>query len=128
MQLVGWTTFEIMIMARAASLLAWSVIPYNTWAAIFGALVALLGIAGPLAVARQWLGKFVVWIALGSSTVIIATLLMSPGAHSVIYSQGKDMSFFTALDLVIACRYRGCRLWQTITALRKRARARSGPR
>lgn len=102
MQLVGWTTFEIMIMARAASLLAGSMVPYQAWAAIFGALVALLGIAGPLAVARQWLGKFAVWIALGSSIVIIVTLLMSSSAHSVISSQGKGMSFFTALDLVIA--------------------------
>ncbi len=102
MQLVGWTTFEIMIMARAAELLAGSAIPYPVWAAIFGTLVALLAIAGPLAVARQWLAKFAVWIAYGTSTVIIVTLLMSPGAHDVITSPGNGMSFFTALDLVIA--------------------------
>jgi putative hydroxymethylpyrimidine transporter CytX len=102
LQLVGWTTFEIMIMARAADLLAGSALPYPAWAAIFGALVAVLAIAGPLAVARQWLAKFAVWIAYGTSTVIIVTLLMSPGAADVISSPGKGMSFFTALDLVIA--------------------------
>lgn len=53
MQLVGWTTFEIMIMARAADMLTGSVVPYHFWAAIFGLLVALLGIAGPLNVVRQ---------------------------------------------------------------------------
>lgn len=102
MQLVGWTVFEIMIMARAADMLAGSIIPYAAWAAIFGTFVALLGIAGPLAVARQWLGKFAVWIAFGTSTVIIITLLMSPNTSSVISSPGNGMSFFTALDLVIA--------------------------
>ncbi len=102
MQLVGWTTFEIMIMARAAELLAGSTIPYQAWAAIFGTVVALLAIAGPLAVARQWLAKFAVWIAYGTSAIIIVTLLMSPGAHDIITSPGNGMSFFTALDLVIA--------------------------
>lgn len=101
MQLLGWTTFEIMIMARAAELLAGAV-PYQVWAAVFGSLVALLGITGPLAVVRQWLGKFAVWIAYGTSIVIIASLLMSPGVAQVISSPGKGMSFFTALDLVIA--------------------------
>ena len=102
MQLVGWTTFEIMIMARAAELLAGSAIPYPVWTAIFGTLVALMAIAGPLAVARQWLGKFAVWIAYGTSTIIIVTLLTSPGAGEIIASPGNGMSFFTALDLVIA--------------------------
>jgi NCS1 family nucleobase:cation symporter-1 len=101
-QLVGWTTFEIMIMAKAAVLLSGNTIPYPVWTTLFGIMVALLGIAGPLAVARQWLGKFAVWIAYGTSTIIIITLLMSPAAQQVVTSPGKGMSLFTALDLVIA--------------------------
>ena len=102
MQLVGWTTFEIMIMARAAEMLAGSVMPYYFWAAIFGALVALLGIAGPLNVARQWLGKFAVWIAYGTSAIIIISLINSTDMAALISSPGQGMSFFSALDLVIA--------------------------
>lgn len=102
MQLVGWTTFEIMIMARAAEMLAGSIVPYYAWAAIFGALVALLGIAGPLNVARQWLGKFAVWIAYGTSAIIIINLLSSANILELVSSQGSGMSFFSALDLVIA--------------------------
>lgn len=102
MQLVGWTTFEIMIMARAAEMLAGSAVPYYLWATIFGALVALLGIAGPLNVARQWLGKFAVWIAYGTSAVIIISLISSTDMTALVSSPGKGMSFFTALDLVIA--------------------------
>ena len=102
MQLIGWTVFEIMIMARAAELLTHSVIPYYVWAAVFGALVALLGIAGPLNVAKQWLGKFAVWIAYGTSAVIIFNLISSPDIGNIISSHGSGLSFFSALDLVIA--------------------------
>ncbi|HEY3094661.1 MAG TPA: cytosine permease [Nitrososphaera sp.] len=102
MQLVGWTTFEIMIMARAAEHLAGGVIPYYLWAVIFGTLVALLGIAGPLNVARQWLGKFAVWIAYGTSAIIIINLINSADVAALVSSPGHGMSFFTALDLVIA--------------------------
>jgi putative hydroxymethylpyrimidine transporter CytX len=102
MQLIGWTTFEIMIMARAAEMLAGSVVPYYFWAAIFGALVALLGISGPLNVVRKWLGKFAVWIAYGTSAIIIINLLNSVDLAALVASPGEGMSFFSALDLVIA--------------------------
>lgn len=102
MQLIGWTTFEIMIMARAADMLTGSILPYYFWAAIFGALVALLGIAGPLNVVRQWIGKFAVWIAYGTSAIIIINLINSADISSLFLSSGEGLSFFSALDLVIA--------------------------
>jgi nucleobase:cation symporter-1, NCS1 family len=102
MQLIGWTTFEIMIMARAAEMLAGSIVPYYFWAAVFGVLVALLGIAGPLNVVRQWIGKFAVWIAYGTSAIIIINLINSADVGTLLSSPGEGMSFFSALDLVIA--------------------------
>jgi NCS1 family nucleobase:cation symporter-1 len=102
MQLIGWTTFEIMIMARAADMLTSSMVPYYFWAAIFGVLVALLGIAGPLNVVRQWIGKFAVWIAYGTSAIIIINLVNSVDVTALISSPGQGLSFFSALDLVIA--------------------------
>ena len=102
LQLVGWTTFEIMIMARAADMLTGSMMPYYFWAAIFGALVALLGVAGPLNVVRQWIGKFALWIAYGTSAIIIINLINSTDITALISSQGEGLSFFSALDLVIA--------------------------
>lgn len=102
MQLVGWTTFEIMIMARAAEMLTGSTVPYYFWAAVFGALVALLGISGPLNVVRKWIGKFAVWIAYGTSAIIIINLIGSADIAALVTSPGEGMSFFSALDLVIA--------------------------
>ncbi|MFL6491834.1 MAG: purine-cytosine permease family protein [Nitrososphaera sp.] len=102
LQLVGWTTFEIMIMARAADMLTGSMLPYYFWAVIFGVLVALLGIAGPLNVVRQWIGKFALWIAYGTSAIIIINLINSADITTLISSHGEGLSFFSALDLVIA--------------------------
>ena len=102
MQLIGWTTFEIMIMARAAELLTGNFISYYFWAAIFGILVGFLGVAGPLSVVRQWMSKFAVWIAFGTSAIIIISLINSSDIAALVSSPGGGMSFFTALDLVIA--------------------------
>ena len=102
LQLIGWTTFEIMIMARAAEMLAGSIMPYYFWASGFGVLVAILAIAGPLNVVRQWIGKFAVWIAYGTSAIIIINLINSADVGALLSSPGEGMSFFSALDLVIA--------------------------
>lgn len=102
LQLIGWTTFEIMIMARAAEMLAGTIVPYYFWASVFGVLVALLGIAGPLNVVRRWIGKFAVWIAYGTSAIIIINLINSADVGALLSSPSEGMSFFSALDLVIA--------------------------
>src|SRR5919199_1962265 len=71
MQLVGWTIFEIMIMSKAAEMLAGKLIPYYIWTIIIGSFVALLGISGPLRLVKDWLGKFAIWISYASSIIII---------------------------------------------------------
>jgi putative hydroxymethylpyrimidine transporter CytX len=102
MQLVGWTTFEIMIMARAAEILTGAAVPYPIFAAAFGVLVAVLAITGPLNVVKKWIGKFAVWIAYGTSAIIIINLVGSADLPALLASPGEGMSFFSALDLVIA--------------------------
>ena len=102
MQLIGWTTFEIMIMSKAAEMLAGKLIPYYVWTIIIGAFVALLGISGPLTVVRNWLGKFAIWISYASSIIIIIHLLAVGNLSKVLSSSGNGMSFFSALDIVIA--------------------------
>src|SRR2546421_9110867 len=105
MQLIGWTTFEIMIMSKAAEMLAGSLIPYYVWTIIIGAFVTLLGIAGPLTVVKNWLGKFAIWISYASSIIIIIHLLTAGNLSKILSSLGNggnSMSFFSALDIVIA--------------------------
>ena len=102
MQLVGWTIFEIMIMSKAAEMLVGKLIAYYIWVIIIGAFIALLGIIGPLTVIRNWLGKFAVWISYASSIIIIVHLLTAGNFSKVLSSTGSGMSFFSALDIVIA--------------------------
>ena len=102
MQLVGWTTFEIMIMSKAAEMLVGKLIAYYIWVIIIGSFIALLGIIGPLTVIRKWLGKFAVWISYASSIIIIVHLLTAGNFSKILSSTGGGMSFFSALDIVIA--------------------------
>ena len=71
LQLVGWTIFEIMVMSTAANMLTGKIIPLYIWSLIFGSFVALLGILGPLAVIREWLGKFAIWAVYALSLIHI---------------------------------------------------------
>ncbi len=99
-QLIGWTTFEILILSKAAQSLTSLHVPF-LWNIIFGIVIALFGIFGPLFLVKQWLSKFAIWIVYASSIVILVALL-SQNLPNSISAVGKDMSFFVALDLVIA--------------------------
>ena len=99
-QLIGWTTFEILILSKAAQSLTNLHVPF-LWNIIFGIVIALFGIFGPLFLVKQWLSKFAIWIVYASSIVILVALL-SQNLPNSISAVGKDMSFFVALDLVIA--------------------------
>jgi nucleobase:cation symporter-1, NCS1 family len=102
MQLIGWTIFEIMIMSTAANMLVGKIIPFYFWTLIFGSIVTLMAFVGPLAVIRDWLGRFAIWAVYASSVMIIFVLLLSDKILILISSQGNGMSFFSALDIVIA--------------------------
>jgi len=99
-QLIGWTTFEILILSKAAQNLSHLHVPF-LWNIVFGIVIALFGIFGPLFLVKQWLSKFAIWIVYASSIVILVALL-SQNLPNSISAVGKDMSFFVALDLVIA--------------------------
>jgi len=99
-QLIGWTTFEILILSKAAQNLTNLHIPF-LWNIVFGIVIALFGIFGPLFLVKQWLSKFAIWIVYASSIIILVALL-SQNLPNSISAVGKDMSFFVALDLVIA--------------------------
>ncbi len=99
-QLIGWTTFEILILSKAAEQLTNLHVTF-VWNIIFGVIIALLGIFGPLFLVKQWLSKFAIWIVYASSAIILVTLLFQ-NLPNVMSGEGKDTSFFVALDIVIA--------------------------
>ena len=98
-QLIGWTTFEILILSKAAQQLTNIHVTF-VWNILFGILLLCLYFWSFIFV-KQWLSKFAIWIVYGSSIIILVTLLFQ-NLSSVIAETGKDMSFFVALDIVIA--------------------------
>ena len=106
-QLLGWATFEVLVMAIAAAQLTGQ--PFGSWSAVvfvplFGVIALALALAGPLAVVRAWLKKFAIWAVLATTTYLAYRMLTSgvdlggrPGAAH--YAGGA--SVMAALDLVI---------------------------
>jgi putative hydroxymethylpyrimidine transporter CytX len=103
-QLIGWASFEILIMANSALLIAGPFFgPYTLyfWIFIFAVWCMLLSIGGPLIVIRQWLEKFAIWLTYGTTVFITYTVLSN---YPQLFSFQGDGSLpvTLALDLVIA--------------------------
>src|SRR6266704_3008894 len=107
-QLLGWATFELLVMGIAAATLTGDVFGPSTallFIPLFGAVVAALALGGPLAVIRAWLEKFAIWLVYASTAAIgIALILKSPDLglrYAPQYFSGTT-SLLLALDIVIA--------------------------
>lgn len=102
-QLIGWTIFEIIIMASAANAVSLSLFGLNSyplWALVSASVVILMGVGGPLVIIRQWLSKVAVWVMLATtlwltwrifSTNDVANLLQKPGDGSLPFWVGVDL-------------------------------------
>lgn len=102
-QLIGWTAFELMIMADSAVSLSGRFLGGLTrafWLVAFTIVVTLFAVGGPLAVVRQWLEKFAIWLVYGSTIWITYQVVRDPRLFSAGGSGGLPIPL--ALDLVIA--------------------------
>jgi len=105
-QLVGWATLEIVVMATAVDGVVKAVFNYSNlylWVIIFAFLCTAMGIAGPLTVIKQWLEKFAVWVLYGSTFWIAywALTTRSFWELSAAPAQG-GLPFLLAVDYTIA--------------------------
>jgi len=105
-QLIGWTTFELIIMSEAAASISGSLLGPCTkpvWIIVFAVFCSLLALGGPVAVVRQWLEKAAIWLVYGSTIWITVQVLSKPGALTAFFKPGTGgMPLPYALDLVIA--------------------------
>ncbi len=106
-QLLGWAAFELLIMGIATASITNNA--FGPWTAaifvpVFGAVVAALALGGPLAVVRQWLEKFAIWLVY-ASTIVIAIGIAMRGVDWNARLQAPAFqgtaSLLLALDLVI---------------------------
>lgn len=105
LQLVGWTSFEILIMAEAATLLlgekAGSAVNF-VFLVVFGFVCGLLALGGPLVVVRRWLSRLGIWLVIGSTAFITFFILVAPPAGGWGGFTSPSLNLLGGLDLVIA--------------------------
>ncbi|MEM2096500.1 MAG: cytosine permease [Candidatus Caldarchaeum sp.] len=105
-QLIGWTGFEIMIMAQAASVLTgwlFGTLSFPIWVILFSLWCMLLAMGGPLVVVRKWLERVAIWLVYGSSIWITYMVVSSPGFGAWFTARSPEaIPILLALDLVVA--------------------------
>ena len=107
-QLLGWATFELLVMGLAAATLIGN--PLGSWTTvvfvpIFGVVVAALALGGPIAVVRGWLERFAIWFVYASTAAIAVALFLKGPDPTVRYAPANfagTTSLLLGLDLVIA--------------------------
>jgi NCS1 family nucleobase:cation symporter-1 len=110
LQLVGWGSFEIIVMRDAASLLGAGAFSEGSlwaspmlWTIVFGALATLLAVSGPLTFVRQILRKWGIWLLL-AACVWLTFNLLSKADLTALWSRAGDgsMPFAVGFDIAIA--------------------------
>jgi len=105
-QLLGWTAFELWVMARAADHVSQQLFHYSNyplWLFIFTLWCVLLALGGPLVVVRQWLEKFGIWVVYLVTLFITVYLFTHLDVSALLHAGGEGGgSFWLAVDLVVA--------------------------
>jgi len=103
-QLIGWSSFEILIMANSALLITGPFLGSYTiyfWILTFAIWCVFLSIGGPLIVIRQWLEKFAIWLTYGTA-IFITYVILTNFPTLFTFEGDASLPILLALDLVIA--------------------------
>jgi len=105
-QLVGWGSFEIIVMRDSADALAKQSFGLSMpliWTLIFGVLATTLAITGPLSFVRRFLRTWGIWLLLGGAGWLTWNLLSKQDFGALMNRPGTgDMPFGAGIDLVVA--------------------------
>jgi nucleobase:cation symporter-1, NCS1 family len=104
LQLLGWATFEVIVMAQAAALLSERLVGvrgYLAWVAFFAILGTVMAVVGPVLIVKQWMERFAVWVVLLAIVWVTVAVLMTYDVRAWLAKPGTgEMSFWLAVDLV----------------------------
>jgi len=105
-QLVGWGSFEIIVMRDSADALAKQAFGLSmplVWTLLFGLLATLLAVSGPLSFVRRFLRTWGIWLLLAGAAWLTWSLLARQDMGALMRRPGTgDMPFGSAIDLVVA--------------------------
>jgi putative hydroxymethylpyrimidine transporter CytX len=101
-QNVGWTIFEVLVIAAAARAVVHG--PLWVWKLVAAAAATALALVGPIGFVREWVRRFALWVVLASLAYLtwwslhdahLAALWSRPG-------KGGFPSFWQGVDLMVA--------------------------
>ena len=103
-QCLGWSVFELIIIATAASPLTEQVLGFGGvafWKILFGVVATILAFLGPVGFVRKYVRKFAVWVVI-VSLVYLAWWSLH-GQHPVaLWHRDGAHAFWPGFDLVLA--------------------------
>jgi putative hydroxymethylpyrimidine transporter CytX len=104
-QNVGWGAFELIVIGSAAAAVSKRVFGFEAravWTVLFGAVVTLMAVGGPLVIVREWLRRYAVWLVGAASIFLTGYVLTSVPFHTFAAARGRGMPFWQGVDLVVA--------------------------
>ncbi len=105
LQCLGWSVFEITVIAIAAGALSDRVFGVHLvwmWKLVFGALGLVLALLGPIGFVRRFVRKIGIW-AVAASVAYLAVWIIDHGHLGRLWHEGgSGGSFWLGVDLVIA--------------------------
>jgi putative hydroxymethylpyrimidine transporter CytX len=103
-QCLGWSVFELIIIATGASALSQQLLGVGGlafWKILFGAVATVLAFLGPVGFVRKYVRKFAVWIVIASLLYLCWWSLHGQHPIRLWHRQGAH-AFWAGFDLVLA--------------------------
>jgi putative hydroxymethylpyrimidine transporter CytX len=105
-QNVGWTIFELIVIATAASALSERLFGWSgkwLWTIAAAAATTILAVVGPVGFVHRWVKKVAIWVVLASLAYLSFWAIHGAHLHALWSQPGKGgLSFWTGVDLTIA--------------------------
>jgi nucleobase:cation symporter-1, NCS1 family len=105
MQCLGWSVFEITVIAVAAGALCNRIFGVELvwmWKLVFGAAGLVLALLGPVGFVRRYVRKIGIWAVAASVAYLAVWILQNADVGRLWHEGGHGGSFWLAVDLVIA--------------------------
>ena len=101
LQNLGWTIFEVLVIATAARALVHG--PLWMWKLVAAAAATILALVGPIGFVREWVKRVALWVVLASLAYLTWWALHDVHLGALWSQPGKGgLSFWQGVDLMVA--------------------------
>jgi putative hydroxymethylpyrimidine transporter CytX len=101
LQNLGWTVFEVLVIATAARALVHG--PLWAWKLAAAAAATILALVGPIGFVREWVKRVALWVVLASLAYLTWWALHDAHVGTLWSRPGKGgLSFWQGVDLMVA--------------------------